>query len=148
LILRAFPNARVVHLTRHPLAECYAIYKTRFFGTFPFGNDLRELGDFYVNYRRLMAHWHRDVQGRILDLAYEDVVTSLEPTTRCLLDFVGLPFEEACLEVYRNPTATMTASSVQVRKPLYDSSLQQWRHYEGELRPLRVRLEAAGIAID
>jgi tetratricopeptide (TPR) repeat protein len=145
LILRAFPRARIVHLTRHPLAACYAIYKTRFYGTFTFGNDLAELGDFYVDYRRLMAHWHRVVPGRILDLAYEDVVTSLEPATRRLLDYVGLPFEAACLEFHRNPAATMTASSVQVRKPLYDSSLQQWRHYADQLEPLRARLEAAGI---
>jgi tetratricopeptide (TPR) repeat protein len=148
LILRAFPNARIVHITRHPMAACYAIYKTRFYGTFTFGNDLAELGDFYVDYRRLMAHWHRMVPGRILDLAYEDVVTSLEPATRRLLDYVGLPFEEACLEFHRNPAATMTASSVQVRKPLYDSSLQQWRHYAAELEPLRARLEAAGINLD
>jgi tetratricopeptide (TPR) repeat protein len=148
LILRAFPKARIVHLTRHPLAACYAIYKTRFYGTFTFGNDLSELGDFYVNYRRLMAHWHRVVPGRILDLAYEDVVTSLEPTTQRLLDYVGLPFEERCLEFHRNPTPTMTASSAQVRRPIYDSSLQQWRNYADELAPLRARLEAAGIEID
>jgi len=148
LILRAFPNARIVHLTRHPLAACHAIYKTRFFGTFPFGNDLAELGDFYVDYRRLMAHWHEVVPGRIMDVAYEDVVTELEPTTRRLLDYVGLPFEAACLEFHRNPAATMTASSVQVRKPIYDSSLHLWRNFESELAPLRARLEAAGIRID
>jgi tetratricopeptide (TPR) repeat protein len=148
LILRAFPHAKIVHLTRHPLAACHAIYKTRFYGTFPFGNDLAELGDFYVDYRRLMAHWHSILPGRILDVAYEDVVTALEPSTRRLLDYVGLPFEEACLEFHRNPAATMTASSVQVRKPIYDSSLQQWRHYAAELAPVRARLEAAGINID
>jgi tetratricopeptide (TPR) repeat protein len=148
LILRAFPEARIVHLTRHPLAACYAIYKTRFFRTFPFGNDLNDLGDFYIDYRRLMAHWHRVVPGRIFDLAYEDVVTSLEPTTRRLLDYVGLPFEQSCLEYYRNPAATMTASSVQVRQPIYDSSLQQWRNYAVELGSLRARLEAAGIQVD
>jgi tetratricopeptide (TPR) repeat protein len=148
LILRAFPHARIVHLTRHPLAACYAIYKTRFYGTFTFGNDLSELGDFYLDYRRLMAHWHAVLPGRIMDLAYEDVVTALEPTTRSLLDYVGLPFEAACLEFHRNPSASMTASSVQVRRPIYDSSLQQWRHFAAELAPLRARLEAAGIKID
>lgn len=148
LILRAFPKARIVHLTRHPLAACYAIYKTRFYGTFTFGNDLSELGDFYVGYRRLMAHWHRVLPGRILDLAYEEVVSALEPSTRRLLDYVGLPFEQGCLEFHRNPTPTMTASSVQVRQPLYDSSLQQWRNYADELAPLRARLEAAAITID
>lgn len=148
LIFRAFPNARIIHLTRHPLAACHAIYKTRFYGTFTFGNDLAELGDFYVDYRRLMAHWHSILPGRILDVAYEDVVTQLEPTTRRLLDYVGLPFEEACLEFHRNPAAIMTASSVQVRKPIYDSSVHLWRNFAAELAPLRARLEAAGIAVD
>ena len=148
LILRAFPHARIVHLTRHPMAACYAIYKTRFYRAFPFSNDLAELGDFYVDYRRLMAHWHSIMPGRILDLAYEDVVTSLEPTTRRLLDFVGVPFEAECLEFHRNPAAIMTASSVQVRRPIYDSSLQQWQHYAAELQPLRARLESAGIKLD
>jgi tetratricopeptide (TPR) repeat protein len=147
LILRAFPQARIVHLMRHPLAACYAIFKTRFFGTFPFGNDLTELGNFYIDYRRLMTHWRTVLPGRIFDLAYEDVVVSLESTTRRLLEFVDLPFEEACLEFHRNPAATMTASAVQVRQPLYDSSLHQWKHYAEELAPLRAQLEGAGIEI-
>jgi tetratricopeptide (TPR) repeat protein len=146
LILRAFPNARIVHLTRHPLAACYAIYKTRFRGTFAFSNDLAELGAFYVGYRRLMAHWHRVLPGRILDVAYEDVVTDQEPTTRRLLEYLDLPFEEACLEFHMNPDAVRTASSVQVRQPLYDSSLHQWQHFAEELAPLRARLEEAGIS--
>jgi tetratricopeptide (TPR) repeat protein len=147
LILRAFPNARIVHLTRHPLAACYAIYKTRFGTTYPFAYDLAEIGDFYVDYHRLMAHWHRVLPGRILDVAYEDVVTAQEPTTRRLLEYLDLPFEEACLDFHLNPASTATASSVQVRQPLYDSSLQQWQHYAAELAPLRARLQAAGISI-
>jgi hypothetical protein len=95
-----------------------------------------------------MAHWRTVLPGRIMDVAYEDVVTALDPTTRRLLDYVGVPFEEACLEFYSNPAASMTASSVQVRRPIYDSSLQQWRNYAAELAPLRARLEAAGIKID
>ncbi len=148
LILRAFPHAHIVHLTRHPLAACYAIYKTRFEGTFPFSYDLEELGDFYVGYRRLMAHWHRVLPGRILDVAYEDVVRSFEPTLRGLLEHLELPFEEACLEFHANPDATMTASAVQVRQPLYDSSLELWRNYAGELVSLRARLAGAGIPLE
>jgi len=149
LIFRAFPQARIVHLTRHPLAACYAIYKARFgANTYPFAYNLVELGDFYIGYRKLMAHWHRILPGRIFDLAYEDVVTAQEPTTRRLLDYVGLPFEEACLQFHLNPASTATSSAVQVRQPLYDSSLQQWRHYEAELAPLRKQLEAAGIPVD
>jgi tetratricopeptide (TPR) repeat protein len=148
LILRAFPNACIVHLTRHPMAACYAIYKTRFGGTYSFSYDLAELGDLYIGYRRLMAHWHRVLPGRILDVAYEDVVNSLEATTRRLLDFVGLPFEDGCLEFHLNLASTATASAVQVRQPLYDSSLDLWRHHSVELTPLRVRLETAGIRVD
>jgi tetratricopeptide (TPR) repeat protein len=147
LIFRAFPNARVVHLTRHPVAACYAIYKTRFAGAFPFAYNLAELADFYVGYRLLMAHWHRILPGRILDVAYEDVVTAQEATTRRLLDYVGLPFEAACLEFHRNPAAVMT-NSLQVRQPLYDSSLNQWRNYAAQLAPLSERLKLAGIPVD
>ncbi len=148
LILRAFPDARIVHLTRHPLAACYAIYKTRFGGTYPFAYDLAELGEFYIAYRRLMAHWHTILPQRILDVAYEDVVTNLEPTTRRLLTYLDLPFEAACLEFHRNPRSTATASAVQVRQPLYDSSLQQWRHYDADLAALRAQLQAAGIQVE
>jgi tetratricopeptide (TPR) repeat protein len=148
LILRAFPNARIVHLTRHPLAACYAIYRTRFNGTYPFAYDLGEIGEFYVGYRRLMAHWHRVLPNRILDVAYEEVVTALEPTTRRLLEYVGLPFEAGCLEFHRNPAPVKTTSLVQVRQPLYDSSLHMWQQYAAELAPLRARLEAAGIPLE
>jgi tetratricopeptide (TPR) repeat protein len=148
LILRAFPNARIVHLTRHPLAACHAIYRTRFNGNYPFAYDLREIGEFYVGYRRLMAHWHRVLPGRILDVAYEDIVTTLETTSRRLLDYVGLPFESNCLDFHLNPAPVKTTSSVQVRQPLYDSSLHIWQHYAAELAPLRAQLEAAGIPIN
>jgi tetratricopeptide (TPR) repeat protein len=147
LIFRAFPGAHIVHVTRHPVAACHAIYKTGFAGSFPFAYHLTELADFYVGYRRLMAHWHRILPGRIFDVAYEDMVTEQETTTRRLLDYVGLPFESECLEFHRNPSAVMT-NSLQVRQPLYDTSLDQWRNYAEQLAPLRERLEAAGIPVD
>jgi tetratricopeptide (TPR) repeat protein len=148
LIFRAFPRARVVHVTRHPLAACYALYKTRFRGPFPFAYDLEELADFYVGYRRLMAHWQQILPQRILDLPYEHIVAAQEQTTRNLLDYVGLPFDAACLDFHLNPAAIITASSVQARQRLYDSSLDQWRHFAAELAPLRARLERAGIAVE
>ena len=148
LILRAFPGAHIVHVTRHPLAACYAIYRTRFNGTYPFAYDLQEIGEFYIGYRRLMAHWHRVLRGRIVDVAYEDVVNALEPTTRRLLAQLELPFEANCLEFQHNPAPVKTTSSVQVRQPLYDSSLHAWQHYAAELASLRAQLEAAGIRIE
>ena len=148
LIFRAFPQARIIHLTRHPLATCYAIFKTRFVGAYPFAYDLRELGEFYVGYHQLMRHWHEILPGRILDVAYEDVVRAIEPTTRRMLDYLDLPFEPACLNFHLNPRATSTASAVQVRRPLYDSSLHHWRRYAAQLAPLRDQLASAGIAVD
>ncbi len=147
LILRAFPHAAIVHITRHPLAACHAIYKTRFGGTYPFAYELAELGEFYVGYRRLMAHWHRVLPGRILDVAYEDIIMGQEAATRRMLDHCGLSFEAACLDFHLNPAPSSTASSVQVRQPLYDSSVHLWRHYARQLAPLRARLEAARIPV-
>lgn len=148
LILRAFPQARIVHLTRHPLAACYAIFKTHFSGGHPFSTDLGELGAFYLGYRRLMDHWHQILPGRIYDVAYEDLVSDFEPTVRGLLEHLGLPFEAQCLEFHLNPTPTSTASVVQVRQPLYDSSLRHWRHYEQQLAPLAEQLAAGGITLE
>lgn len=152
LLSRAFPGARIVHLTRHPLGTCYAIYRTQFNtqfnGSYPFAYDLTEIAEFYVAYRRLMGHWHRVLPGCIFDVAYESLVTELEPTVHRLLDHLGLPFDPACLQFHRNPAPVLTASSVQVRQPLYDSSLQRWKHYTEGLAPVRARLEAAGISIE
>lgn len=148
LILRAFPRAKIVHLTRHPMAVCYAIYKGRFQeGGFPFAYDLSEIGEFYLNYRRIMAHWHDVLPGRILDVAYEDVVSALEPTTRRILDYLGLPFEAQCLEFHRNPAPSTTSSVIQVRQGLYGTSLARWRHYAEQLAPLAAQLTAGGVQI-
>ncbi len=148
LIARAFPGARIVHLTRHPLAACHALFKNRFGTAYPFAYDLEDLGEFYLGYRRLMDHWNRVLPDRILNLAYEEVVTNQEAATRRLLEHVGLPFEAACLAFEANPSPVTTASAVQARRPLYDTSLAQWRHYAPQLAPLAERLAAAGIAVD
>lgn len=148
LILRAFPRARIVHLTRHPLATCYAVFKARFAGAYPFAYDLAELGAFYLAYRQLMDHWHCILPGRILDVAYEDLVTALEPTVRGLCRFLDLPYEAQCLDFHLNPAPTSTASAVQVRQRLYGTSLEKWRHYREELSALERQLAAGGIVID
>ncbi len=145
LILRAFPNARIVHLTRHPLASCFAIYQTRFSGGFPFAYDLNEIADFYIGYHMMMSEWHRILPGRIFDASYEDMIGSQESATRRLLAYLDLPFESACLNFHLNTAPVNTASLVQVRQPLYSSSLERWRHYELQLAPLCDRLTTAGI---
>jgi Tfp pilus assembly protein PilF len=145
LIRRALPNARIVHVTRHPMASCYAMFKTLFKDGYPFSYDLDDVARYYVGYRRLMDHWRRSMPGVIYDISYERLVRDQESESRRLLAACGLEWEDGCLEFHRNPTVTTTASASQVRRPIYDSSLKQWRHYEGQLEGLRNQLQAAGI---
>ncbi|MFL6601110.1 MAG: tetratricopeptide repeat-containing sulfotransferase family protein [Steroidobacteraceae bacterium] len=145
LIRRALPDARIVHVTRHPLASCYAMFKTLFKDGYPFSYDLDDIARYYVGYRRLMDHWRRSMPGAIYDISYERLVRDPEGESRRLLAACGLEWQRECLEFYRNPTATTTASAAQVRRPIYDSSLNQWRQYETQLGGLRAQLLAAGI---
>jgi tetratricopeptide (TPR) repeat protein len=147
IIRRALPNARIVHLTRHPLAVCYAIYKTLFKDGYPFSYDLEEIGRYYIAYRKLMDHWRRTMPGAIHDLSYERLVANQAEETRRLLEFCGLDWQETCLAFHHNPAATTTASATQVRRALYDSSVEQWRHYATQLDGLRRQLLAAGIEL-
>jgi hypothetical protein len=148
LIARALPNARIVHVSRHPMAACYAIYKTLFQDGYPFSYDLGELAQYYVGYRRLMAHWSAMMPQTIYHLSYEDLVADVPGQTRRLLQFCALEWQDACAQFHLNPTAVTTASAAQVRRPIYDSSLQQWRHYQPQLATLASQLRAAGIAIE
>ena len=148
LIARALPNARIVHVTRHPMAACYAIYKTLFADGYPFSYDLAELAQYYAGYRRLMAHWSAMLPQRIHHLSYEDLVADQLGQTRRLLQFCGLAWQDACAQFHLNPAPATTASAAQVRRPIYDTSLQQWRHYRQQLAPLASQLRAAGIPIE
>lgn len=148
LILRALPEARIVHVSRHPMAACYAIYKTLFEDAYPFSYDLTELGRYYVAYHRLMAHWQMTSPAAILQLGYEELIADQIGQTRRLLEFCGLEWEPGCVQFHRNPQASTTASAAQVRRPIYDSSVSQWRHYESQLTPLRRELSSGGICVD
>ena len=148
LIHRALPRAKIVHLTRHPIAACYAMYKTLFKDAYPFSYDLDEIGRYYVAYRRLMDHWQDTLPGAMHCASYEALVADQMGETRKLLEYCGLEWEDACGEFHRNSTPTTTASAVQVRQPLYQTSVAQWRHYEAQLEPLARQLRAAGIKIE
>jgi tetratricopeptide (TPR) repeat protein len=148
LIARALPNARIVHVTRHPMAACYAIYKTLFQDGYPFSYDLAELAHYYAGYRRLMAHWCAMLPQTIHQLSYEELVADQVGQTRRLLQFCGLEWQDACAQFHLNPAPTTTASAAQVRRPIYDSSLRQWRHYRQQLAALASELRAAGIPIE
>ncbi|HEX2789988.1 MAG TPA: sulfotransferase [Steroidobacteraceae bacterium] len=145
LIGRALPNARIVHVRRNPMAACYAMYKALFEDGYPFSYDLAELGQYYLGYWRLMAHWQATIPQAIYTLSYEELVADQLGQTRKLLQFCGLEWQDACAQFHHNPAPTTTASAAQVRQPIYDSSVSQWRHYEQQLAPLESQLSAAGI---
>ena len=150
LIRLILPNAKIINARRHPLDSCFGTYKQLFASGQPFSYDLTELGEYYLQYLRVMDHWQQLLPDFVLDVQYEHVVADLETEVRRLLDFCGLPFEESCLRFHETDRAVRTASSEQVRRPIYASSVNLWRNYEhhlGELidvlQPLLDRLPAA-----
>ncbi|RLQ23411.1 tetratricopeptide repeat protein [Seongchinamella sediminis] len=145
LIHLALPAAKIVHLQRHPLDTCFAIYKTLFADAYPFSYDLEELGRYYAAYHRLMTHWQEAIPGVIHQQSYEGLVTDPETQARQLLDYCELPWEPGCLDFHQHRQASTTASASQVRRPLYTSSVGRWRRYRKQLAPLISTLEAEGI---
>lgn len=148
LIARALPQARIIHVTRGPMATCYSVYKVLFDRGYPFSYDLGELADYYLGYRRLMAHWYAALPGRIIDVNYERLVTDAASEGQRLFEALALPWQPQCLDFYKNPGPVATASAVQVRRPIYSSSVSIWRNYERELAPLARRLKSAGYSTD
>lgn len=132
-----FPNARFIHITRDPMDMCFSCYSTNFMGPVQgYTYDLAELGAHYKQHAALMAHWNAVLPGRILTVAYEDIVRDTEGQTRRLLDFLGLPWDGRCLEFYRAEKSVSSASVDQVRQPIYDRSIGRWKAYEKHLAPL------------
>ena len=123
------PNARIINTRRHPVDSCLGAYKQLFAKGQEFTYDLFELAEYYRVYIDLMDHWHEVFPGEIFDIHYEDNVTNLESQVRALLDFCGLPFEEQCLRFHETKRAVKTASSEQVRQPIYKSALGLWKKY-------------------
>lgn len=145
LIRMVLPNARIIHTVRDPLDTCVSCYGNLFRHGVDFSYDLAELGRYFRMYSELMAHWRKVLPaGAFLDVAYEDVVNDLEGPARRMIAYCGLEWDERCLSFHRTERAVRTASAVQVRQPLFRSSLQRWRRYEGELGPL---LQALGMQV-
>lgn len=141
-IAKAFPDAYVILLRRNPMDACFAMYKQSFFR---FAYTLQDLARYYIAHDRLRSHWQQVLQGRLIEVEYESLVADQENQTRILLDRLGLPFEEACLNFEKNTSASATASSVQVREKMHGRSVNKWEHFERQLAPLKVQLEEAGI---
>ncbi|MEE3236160.1 MAG: sulfotransferase, partial [Pseudomonadota bacterium] len=119
----AIPNVKIIDARRHPLDSCFGSFKQLFASGQPFTYDLTELGEYYLQYRRLMEHWQKMLPGFFLEVNYEKIVADLETEIRRLLEFCGLPFEESCLRFHETERAVKTASSEQVRRPIYSSSV-------------------------
>jgi len=145
LIHLMFPRASIIDARRHSLACCLSCFKQYFGMGQVFTYDLEQLGGYYKDYVDLMAHFDAVLPGRIHRVRHESVVADLDGEVRKLLDHCGLPFEEGCLRFYENRRVVQTASSEQVRRPIFAEGLDQWRHFEPWLGPLK---DALGDAID
>lgn len=137
LIRLALPNARIIHCRRDPLDTCLSCYSKLFTAGQPYSYDLAELGRYYRDYERLMAHWRAVLpKDNFLEINYEDVVGNLEDTARKLIAFCGLDWSPSCLQFHETVRTVRTASMTQVRQPLYKSSIGRWQQFSAELGPL------------
>ena len=135
------PNAKIINTRRHPLDSCLGAYKQLFAKGQNFTYEKFELAQFYCDYIDVMDHWHKVFPGDILDVHYEETVTDLEKQTRKVLEFCGLNFEEQCLRYYETKRAVKTASSEQVRQPVYTSALGFWENYSSQIEDWKDHLE-------
>ena len=142
LIALLFPNASIIHCRRDPMDTCLSCYFQRFNAAkqLSFTFDLDALGFFYRQYDRLMAYWHKVLPKSILDVQYENMIADQEAESRRIIDFLGLDWEDACLNYHEQDRVVLTASMVQARKPIYKTSAGRWRRYEKHLGPLKEAL--------
>jgi predicted Zn-dependent protease len=143
LIQLILPNARIIDARRHPLGCCFSCFKQHFARGQSFTYDLEDLGRYYCDYVSLMAHFDAVLPGRVHRVLYESMIDDTETQVRALLEYCGLPFEEECLRFYDNARAVRTASSEQVRQPIFRDALEHWRHYEPWLGALKAALGPA-----
>ena len=134
------PNARIINARRHPLDSCLGGYKQLFGKGQHFTYDAMDLATYYRQYHQTMKHWHRVLPGKVLDVHYEETVVDLETQVRRILEHCGLPFEEGCVRFHETQRAIKTASSEQVRRPIYTDAVGYWRRFEKHLGPWREQL--------
>ena len=136
MIALFYPKARVIHCRRDPMDTCVSCYTQCFAANQPFSWDLADLGDYYRQYDRLTEHWRRVLPVQVFEVQYERLVEAPQEVVRELIDFSGLPWDDACLEFHRSKRPTRT-NPTQVRQPIYKTSIDRWRCYESHLEPLR-----------
>ncbi len=142
------PNAKIIDARRHPLDACVGNYRQHFARGQTFTYDLADIGEYYLEYQRMMDHWHAVLPGKVLTVQYEEVVTDLEGQVARILEYCGLPWEDACVNFHETSRPVRTASSEQVRQPIYTKAINFWRNYEENLdelieiiEPLRSRYQ-------
>lgn len=146
LLALLFPNAHIIHCRRDPLDTCLSCYFQNFSGNHPYASDLHNLGQYYRQYQRLMEHWYKVLPVSVHTVDYETLVAEPEHTIRDMLSYVGLEWQDHCLQFHRTQRTVQTASLVQVRRPLYRTSVARWRHYDEYLQPLKAALGQQGAA--
>ena len=140
LIKLILPNAKVIDARREPMSCCFSGFKQLFAEGQEFTYSLADIGRYYADYVALMAHWDDVLPGFVLRVQHEDVVADLETEVRRILDFCGLDFEESCLNYFETERNIRTPSSEQVRQPIFSDGIEQWRHFEPWLDPLKAAL--------
>jgi len=145
LIHLMLPNARIIDARREPMACCFSNLKQLFANGQEFTYSIEDIARYYRTYLDLMAHWDEALPGRVLRVWHEDVVDDLEGNVRRMLDFCGLEFEAACVDFHKTERSVRTASSEQVRQPIFREGLDQWKHYEPWLQPLKDALGDAPV---
>lgn len=142
LIKLILPNAKIIDARREPMACCFSGFKQLFAEGQEFSYDLKDIGRYYCDYVELMAHWDSVLPSFVLRVQHEDVVADLDAQVRRMLQFCGLPFEAACVNYHETQRDVRTPSSEQVRQPIFTDSLEQWRHFDASLAPLKQVLGA------
>jgi tetratricopeptide (TPR) repeat protein len=147
LIHLILPNAKIIDARREAMACCFSNFKQLFASGQEFTYSLDDIGRYYRSYVELMQHWDGVLPGKVLRVQHENLVGDLERNVRRILDFCGLEFESSCIEFYRTERAVRTASSEQVRLPIFSAGLDQWRHFKSYLGPLEAAFEQEGASI-
>ncbi len=148
LISRILPQAKIIHVFRNPMDTCFSNFKQLYTaGTYGFSYNLNALADYYLTYADLMNHWHKILPGRILDLSYEELIDNPKTIIESALDFCGLEWQDDCLDFFNNPIPTATASSSQVREPVFSTRVMAWKNYESWLEPMAKYFRSNGIPV-
>jgi len=140
LIKLMLPNAKIIDARRHPMGSCFSGFKQLFAEGQEFTYGLEEVGTYYRDYVDLMDHWDKVFPGQVLRVQYEEVVADLDSQVRRILDYCGLEFEESCINFHETDRSVRTPSSEQVRQPIYQSGVEQWKNFESNLDPLKQAL--------